>query len=96
MASTVTAGAVAAGWHEPVRGLFQPAWDALDRTQIALYHRYEDTHDERVGDFKSRFEEAADALICLAIDELYAPYDRDVHVAGDELSEDRETGGPDQ
>jgi len=96
MATTVTTGAITRGWHEPVRGLFQPAWDALDRTQIALHHQYQDTHDERVGVFKSRFDKAADALISLAVDELYAPYATDSKAAGHEPGADCETGGQDQ
>jgi len=78
METAATADAFAA-WHEPIRGLFQSAWDALDRAQIALYHQYEDTHDDRVAAFKRRFEKAADALISLAVDELYAPYASDVN-----------------
>ena len=63
-------------WREAVRAHVQAAWDALDRAQITLYHRYEDTCDEELASFKERFEEASDALILLAIDELY-PLDDD-------------------
>ena len=96
MTTAVTASAIAAGWHEPIRGLFQPAWDALDRTQIALYHQYKDTQDERIGVFKRRFQEAADALISLAVNELYAPYVSDMKAPASNPDEDRETGGQDQ
>ncbi len=87
MRTTTAAGAT---WHEPRRGFVHTAWNARDRSHLVFYQEYQeyqDTRDKQIAIFKRRFDRAADALINLAIDELYPLDDDDQDATDDDPDE---------
>jgi hypothetical protein len=62
----------APAWHHAIAEDVMTAWDAMDRTVLALC-RYTDDGDEQAAIFKGAFGRAADEVIGLAVDELWPP-----------------------
>lgn len=69
MAAGMT-GAAPKPWHDSIREPVDAVWHALDRTQLALYQQWQDTHDDAVLRFKHEFERVAEAVMALTADEL--------------------------